>query len=152
MKRLKGILSIILLTSILLVTGCSNKKSISADEFKQKLEEKQYTIIDRTDNFNDGTKVYSATNPNNSHQIVFYEFSNNDTAINFYDQNKSSFEESKGSGYNDSSISLANYSKYTLETSNEYKVISRIDNTLIIFNVNKSEKAAVKKVIEELGY
>lgn len=155
MKRFKSLLFSLLLVSVLLVTGCGNKTAITSEDFKQKMEEKQYSVDDLTAMFDDSfnmNKVYVATNSDTTYQISFYELKDSDTAANFYEENKKDLEDNKGTGYVDSSVNLNNYSKYTLETNDEYKLLSKIDNTVIILNVKKNYKDEVNSIIKELGY
>lgn len=155
MKKFKGLLFTLLFVSVLLVTGCGNKTAISADDFKQKMQDKQYSVDDLTNMFEDNSvinKVYIATNSDTTYQIAFYEFNDNETATNFYNRNKEDFESNKGSGYVNSSVELGNSSKYTLEGNGDYKVLSRIDNTLIMLNVKSNYKDTVNAVLKELGY
>lgn len=49
-------------------------------------------------------------------------------------------------------INGKNFQKYTLSTESKYKVISRIDNTVIYLNVDDNYKEEVKNVLKELGY
>lgn len=98
------------------------------------------------------TQVYLAIDDSYKYQIEFYELSDADYASSFYNNNKSIFEESKSSSAVETSVSSGNNSKYTLVTNGKYKVVSRIDNTVIYVNVDDEYKAEVKDLLEELGY
>lgn len=155
MKKLKYLLLPLFIVSILLITGCKDKTAISAEEFKTKMEEKQYSVDDLTNIFVDSVnveKVYIATSSDTNHQIAFYQFSDTSIATNFYEQNKTNYESNKKSASSNTSVELKNYSKYTLKTNDEYKVLSRIDNTVIMLEVNSKYENDVKNILKELGY
>lgn len=138
---------------IFLITGCINKKSISSNEFKNIMKEKGYSIYDATSQFSDYDYVLKAYLALKSdHQIEFYELSDIDNAKSFYKRNKSIFEDSKEDIYSQYNNSIGNHSKYTLKTGGKYKVVSRIDNTVIYLNVDEKYKDSVKDILEYLGY
>lgn len=84
-------------------------------------------------NLNKEKKVYIASGKDSTYQIEF-------------------FESTKGSNSSESSASLKNYSKYVLSTNGKYKVISRIDNTVIYCDIDDNYKSVVKEVLEEIDY
>jgi len=86
------------------------------------------------------------------YQIEFYELSNEENAIDMYATNKIRFETSKGNSSAVTNFDFKNYSKYTLTTNGKYKVLSRIDNTLIYIDVDKDYKDIVKDLLKEIGY
>ena len=156
MKKFKNVISLIVcFIAVLTVTGCKDKKSITADEFKNTMESNDYIVQEATDQFSEYDyvkKVYIALSSDSSYQIEFYQLSDEDYATSFYNNNKSIFEKSKSSKNSETSVSMANYSKYTLQTNGKYKVISRIGNTAIYLNVDTEYKADVKSILKELGY
>lgn len=156
MKKFKNVISLIVcFIAVLTVTGCKDKKSITADEFKNTMESNDYIVQEATDQFSEYDyvkKVYIALSSDSSYQIEFYQLSDEDYATSFYNNNKSIFEKSKSSKNLETSVSMSNYSKYTLQTNGKYKVISRIGNTAIYLNVDTEYKADVKNILKELGY
>ena len=138
---------------IFFMTGCFNKKSISSNEFKSIMSEKGFDVQDATKQFSDYDYVkrtYIALN--DDFQIEFYELSDEEKAKGFYETNKSIFESSKESGYSQFNNSVGNHSKYTLKTGGKYKVVSRIDNTVIYLNVLEEYKDEIKDILKDLGY
>ena len=134
MKRVKQFLiGLICIVVLFTLTGCVKKTAITSDEFKNKM-------------------VYIAINKDSTYQIEFYELSNKDYASNFFNNNKKTFEDSKSSGSTETSVSIGNNEKYTLTTKGKFKVVSRIDNTVIYLNVNDNYKSSVKDVLKDLGY
>ena len=78
--------------------------------------------------------------------------SDNDYASSFFNNNKKTFEDSESSGSTETSVSVGNNEKYTLTTNGKFKVVSRIDNTVIYLNVDDNYKSSVKNVLKDLGY
>ena len=97
-------------------------------------------------------QVYIAISSDSTYQIEFYELSDSDYASSFFNNNKKTFEDSKSSGSAETSVSAGNNAKYTLTTNGKFKVVSRIDNTVIYLNVDDDYKSSVKDVLKDLGY
>ena len=131
------------------------KTAISASDFKSTMEDKDFYITDAKSQFSGADyieHVYVAVSEDYGYQVEFYEMTDEDDAVSFFNDNKEIFEDSKGSGSSETSTSLKNYSKYTLSTNGKYKVVSRIDNTVIFLNVDDEYKDEVKDLLNELGY
>lgn len=164
MKRTSKItITIIIAVIVIAVIGVGavfinlnkKKKSITAADFKSSMEQKGYNIIDANSQFSEYDYVkqaYIAASSDYSFQIEFYELADENYAIGFYNNNKSRFESQKGKIFAETSVSLKNYSKYTLSTDNKYKVVSRIDNTVIYVDVDDDYKKTVKAILDKLGY
>lgn len=165
MRGLKKVLLIVILsTFIFMITGCgnkngvlvnNNKKALTADGYKSKMEDKGYTVIDASDQvsqYDYVKKLYIALNADRTYQIEFTEFSDNDNAIAFFENNKKNFEDAKGDSSEYTKVKLGNYDKYTLLTNGEYNVVARIDNTTIYLNVDEEYKNDVQSTLKDLGY
>ncbi len=154
--NLKKILLVLLLVfCTTLTTGCGNKKAITTDDYKSKMESKDFTVQDATSQFSNYEYVEQALialEKSGSYQIEFYRLSDNDNAVSFFNNNKTTFENSKSSGAVETSVSLGNNDKYTVTTNGQYKVVSRIDNTVVYLDVSDKYKSEVQKVLKDLGY
>lgn len=131
------------------------KTPMTANEFKTFMQENGFTVSDVTSQYSkyDYVKqIYVAVANNSSYQIEFYEISDNKYARMFYNNNKTIIESSKGSISSHVNINMGNYSKYALSSDNKYKVIARIDNTVIYLNVDSDNKDEVKELLKEIGY
>ena len=140
---------------IFLLTGCGNKTALTSEDFKSKMEGNSFVVQDATSqmaSYDYITQVYLAIDDSYKYQIEFYELSDADYASSFYNNNKSIFEESKSSSAVETSVSSGNNSKYTLVTNGKYKVVSRIDNTVIYVNADEDYKTEIKDLLKELGY
>ena len=137
------------------ITGCGNKKALTASDFKSKMETNGYIVQDATSQMSEYDyiqQVYIAINSDYTYQIEFYELSDNDYAARFFNNNKSIFEDSKSSGAVETSVNIGNHAKYSLTTDGKFKVVSKIDNTVIYLNVDEDYKSSVKDVLKDLGY
>lgn len=150
------VIVVILIAIIGIVFANLNKEkiSITAESFKSSMEQKGYRITNANSQFSEYDyvkQVYIASSSDYSFQIEFYEFTDENYAMSFYTNNKSIFEASKGNSA-ETSVSLKNYSKYTLSSNGKYMVVSRIDNTAIYVDVDDNYRDTVKAILDELGY
>jgi len=141
---------------LFVVTGCGEKTALTSAEFKTKMEAKDFTVHDASDQEDFAgidwiKKVYVALDKNRNFKIEFYEITTAEKATAFFDNNKQIFEESKGNAAV-TDVAVGNHAKYSLTSEGKFKVISRIDNT-VIYSVNDSEfKDNVNEVLKDLGY
>ena len=147
------VIAVIVVVAVLVICAvlifAKDKTVLTAEEFKTQMEEKGYIVEDATyqstsDDHID--QIYEATSQDNGYKIEFYVFENIEYAKMFYDVNKDAFEDTISSGY------LKNYSKYSLSSNNKYKVLSRVENTVIYVNENIAYTDAIKNLLNEIGY
>ena len=145
---------ILLLVASLLLTGCTTKEVISAEDFKFVTEEYGYTVQDDTESYQMQTsfeKVLIATKKDDIYQIEYYEFSDEETAIQIYENQKMTIEgTSEVSSHK--SIEAMNYDKYEQTSDINYGVVVRVENTLIHAIVNIEHKKEIQKILEKLNY
>ena len=140
---------------LVLLTGCALKQKEPIDDeiFSRVMTNEGFKVVDVEQQFEQyGYFEDSYVATNNNYQIEFYELENEKNAIEFYNTNKSIFESQKSAVDVYSSIDLKNINKYTSTTDNEYKVISRIDDTVIYLKVDKKYKDEVNHILSKLGY
>ena len=148
------LVGIVLITSFFM-TGCTDKTALTAEQFKNTLENKGYAIEDATEQmaqYDYITKVYIAIDKSKRYQIEFYTFTSDKYAEGFYNTNKSIFEKSKSSGVIELTVSIGNNSKYTLATGGKYKVISQIDNTAIYIDADNDYKKPLQDLLKSIDY
>jgi len=154
-KILAIVLVMVTLCSALCFAGCSEKISLTAEDFKTAMEARGCTVVDATEQlseYEEITRVYIALLGDGDHQIEFYETSTAEAAQRLYAGNKGIFEESIVGASAQSSSSAANYNSYRLTADGYYKVLSRIDNTMIYVNSPEEYKGEIKDILESLGY
>ena len=150
----RALLCTIVLFSVFILTGCT-KKAITADDFKEKMEDKNYTVKDVTSQFSSSDsmkKAYIAIKSDKSFQIEFFNLKDVDSAISMYNLNKQDFEDKKGNNSLNTNIDGKNYSKYVLVTNGKFQVVCRVEKTLLYLNVPSKYEKEVKEIIEYLGY
>lgn len=147
----KGLLVICISMMVLLFVGCSSKTAISDEDFRTKLEAQGFEMFDATEQFGDQAKSVTVA-MNENYQIEFYVMPSVADAEESYNLNKDNLEEAKGSASVNTSVSMANYSTYTLSTSEGYAVVSRVDDTFIYCNVDAAYKSDVEQIVKDLGY
>ncbi|MBR2704256.1 MAG: hypothetical protein IKE91_02185 [Clostridia bacterium] len=156
-KTLKVLLVLIIfLTSLFCFAGCGKKKTAkTADEFYSIMTEKKFVIKDSKSEYsshNEIVRSYVAAPSDLSYQIEFLELDSDASAKNMFASNQRIFQDTSSSNKAESSVSVSNYAKYTLESNGKYKVISRIDNTLVYVDAEIKYKDDVNKLLDELGY
>lgn len=155
-KTLSFILLIaISLTSLFFFSGCEKKKTaLTADEFYSKMEKKNFVIKDSKSEYsthNEIIRSYVAAPADLSYQIEFIELDSDSSAKNMFSSNQRIFQDTSSPKI-ESSVSKSNYTKYILEVDGKYKVISRIDKTIVYVNADIKYKDDVNTVLNDLGY
>ena len=155
MKKLTRIVVLLVLICIF-ITGCGNKKALTAAEFSDKMSaENKYLVYDATNQFSNYDyikKVYIVADKDANYQLEFYELDSTENAISFIKSNRKTFENAKGKSSVESEVEIANYYKYTLKSNKKYKVLSRIDSTAVYVDVDETYKDQIDKILEEIGY
>lgn len=156
MKKFRNVLMFsICLFVFIFVTGCGNKTPLTAAQFKSTMEDKGYIITDATSQFTSYEYIkaaYIASSSDYKYQIEFYVLSSNEYSASFFSYNKSIFEDEKTSKAIETTLSAGNYSKYTIEDDSKYKVVSKIDTTVLYSNVDKTYKENVKTILKDINY
>ena len=138
-----GVVLVLILGGVAKVLSLNTEKeSMTASGFKTMMEGKGFTVSDATSQFAEFDYIkqaYVAVSSDYSYKIEFYELSNDEYATGFYNNNKEIFKSSKDNASIETSVALKNYAKYNLTTGKQYKVVSRIDNTVIYLNVDLSD-------------
>jgi len=152
-KKIKTLMLVVL---VVLISACSSKKeAIDVDRFKEVMRDNSYYVVNSKEQFSEYDYIiesYIAINSDKTFQIEFYKLSDVDNSIAFYNYNKDIFDASKTSNSVYTDINLNNNSKYTLTTDDSYKVLSRIDDTVVYVNTNKEHKDDIKSILKKIGY
>ncbi len=148
---MKRVLKVFLVAFVLLsLTGCSDKKAISEEDFNSKLAKLDYFVNDITEYMEDNNvkSVYTANN--NKIQLEFYTFKTKELAEKAYENNKKIFMENKD--YEGKEKTSDSYKRYTQETDLNYNFVELVDNTVLYASVNPEYKNLLNKAISEIGY
>lgn len=144
--------------TFIVIFGAVNKerKSITAEEFLSKMQEKGYIVADVASQFEQYEyvkKAYVAAPNDYKYKIEFYELEDNDGAVMFYNINKAIFESKKGNIVNiETTNNFKNGAKYVLKSNEKYNTITRINNTAMYVSIDEENEKEVKELIKELGY
>ena len=149
------ILALVIIGGMFFKSAIQPKTSITASDFYNIMSQKNYTVQDATNQFASYDyikKVYLAQDSNAKYQIEFYEVADEATSVTFFENNKSIFENSKGNSSSSGYLNGVNFSTYSVTANNKYKGLSRINNTIIYYDVDSTYKNDVENVLKELGY
>lgn len=153
MKKFKILMLMVL---VVLVSACDSKKeAIDDEEFRRIMTDEKFEIVNVEKQFEQYGYVdeaYVALEENNNYQIEFYELEDENYAKSFYENNKKIFQASETDSSIYTNVDLTESNKYTLTTDTEYKVLSRIDETVIYLNADKEYKKEVQSILKKLGY
>lgn len=157
MKNLKKLFLVAtLFISILVLSGCTNKKPISASDFYTKMKQKNFVLTDATSQFSAYDyvkKVYIAQSPDLKYQIEFYEMSDDNHATDFYNNNRKIFETSLGNVVkNKLDLNSGTVSKYRATSGGHFMALTRINNTVLFVRVSEEYGKAASSIIKSLGY
>ncbi len=157
MKISKKVISL-LVASVLAfsLAGCgiANRTAISSDKFTSVMEDNKYTVEESSDvaDTYKADKAFYAYNDDSSVVLIFMEFGSAADAKAAYDSLKTDLDSIKTDSSKSSEKIVANYSKYVVENSDEFGVISRTDNTIVCADVTTGDKSEITSVLKELGY
>lgn len=163
MKKIKRILTIIIIVfCTFIMTGCGEKKVITAEHFINYMQEKGFDAVDLIDNLSyplTGAKnaCYSTNNAQNT-TLSFIVFDNQENAKHYYESTVTDFASDANERYDTSEDDVkitdykkANYEKYILQTNHSYISVTRVDNTVLAVQTTANKKALMGYV-DELGY
>ena len=138
----------------------NDKKAISAEEFKNIISEKNFTINVPKDLWTD--EIIEQANIENGYftreiedeeyRINFFEFKDENSALYlYYKQIYTTRNESNGN-IAETSVKSMNHTKYTAMVNGKYEVMSRIGNTAVWGTINVNEKQKLIDFLDEIGY
>ena len=143
----------IILLIILFLTGCGDvKQPLNKETFKQKLEQKGFTVVEKPiDANNNPTKIetyYIATPPEITYQFDIIIYTNESSALATYARIRENFG---GKGYHNE-LNVGNFSKYTQICNDQYSVVSRVGSTVLHTHVDNKYRDEVNNILKEIGY
>ena len=129
-----------------------NKNFITAKQFITMMEKEEFETekIDTSeiDGEFDIKEAYRAENED--YGFEFYTFNNVSDAEDFYNYYQMKFDANSSSKrFN---ISGGNYSTFTIVSGGKYRLVERIEETVLIVEAKSSNEKQIKKVLDVLGY
>lgn len=152
-KKISYILTLMIITVAL--TGCGKKKAITVDEYKDIMSSKLFVVNNAKNNIDEKSSIkdiYVAANTKERYQIEFYVLNSVDSAKEFFSNNKTRFGKQVGKNKVETKSKKGNFEKYTVTSLGQYRLVSRIDNTVIYLDIGESNKKKVDEILKELGY
>lgn len=154
----KILLSILGILMLFTFSACKKeeetRKPITSDSFETVAESIDYETKDvtKTLSSNKGITKAMVARVENKYQIEYYTLDDAEVAQKMYNRNKKRFETQKKSKDKAEEINSNNYSEYKLTTNGKYKLLSKIDNTLLYADVDEQYKDNVINFAKQLGY
>ena len=136
------------------LTGCS-KTSLTTENVKSIASNRGLGVVDVKSQFEGSTQIIEANviqDGTLAWQVEFYVLDNVDNAISMFNTNVVKFEQYETGANAKVTVSGKNYDTYSLTTTDRYRYLSRVDNTLLYADVDINQKDNVKAFVEELGY
>ena len=128
---------------LLFVVGCS-KKELSAESFSKKMSNKDYAVVDISDN---NKKIMLAVG--DYYQVYYYKFSSTKKSKEFIKNEINGLKSKNNIIKKEKSNS---YEKYLISNKNVYTIYSRIDDTCISVSTVKTYSNNVDQLFDYLGY
>ncbi|MBN1775171.1 MAG: hypothetical protein JW817_01755 [Clostridiales bacterium] len=154
-KTMVGIVALLVLFSAASCDMLKDKEPVSEEEFIEAVEDADWDYRVVTDQYDEDDGVETAILAGtDDFKIEFYIVESEEQAERAYANNKDYFENDLPSGgaSSNSTINVANYSRYVTTKGGVFAVISRIGNTFIYVEVGEEYKGEVVPVLENLGY
>ena len=149
---MKKLITIVLSTIIIFsLTGCSNKQALDEASFKDSLESHNYSVT-LTGEVDYEDLKSGAIASKDDVQISFFIFKSVNAAKQYYSDVKSNYVEEVTNNTQEHEENQDNYAKYYIYNNNFYKVVSRIDETIIIVETSPDKKEEITTVLEDINY
>ncbi|HKM34902.1 MAG TPA: hypothetical protein VJY54_09175 [Lachnospiraceae bacterium] len=153
MKTKKIFVSIlVVLTCITCLTGCTQKKPVTLEEFKNVMSSAGFTIVDATDQATGDSITAISLATKEEYQIEFYVFTENKFAASAFIQNQSIFESYESGSTYSLNKEIGNYAYYSLVSDGECYILARVDNTLMYAVADATYKNDITELAQKLGY
>lgn len=144
---------------IMQITG-SDKKEITAEEFKNIISQKNFTINVPKDVYTDEAieqanlenGYFTREIENEEYRINFFEFKDENSALYIYYKEIYTTRNESNGNITEISEKSMNHTKYIAIANGKYQVLSRIGNTLIFGTINLDEKQKLIDLLNEIGY
>jgi len=152
MKR--NIIIVVIIISVFLLTGCSNKRTLNDSKFIDITKNYKLKSKDVSKEFEKIKSIKNVTiaESDDLWQMEFYTFDGRDSAKKMYKSSHSSYKDAKSSSIYADESSSRKYDEYTLVTEENYLHVCRVNNTLLYVSVPIDYKVDAEKVIRALKY
>ena len=150
-KMIALFLCLILLLGMM--TACQKKMPLTAAGFTEIMENAGLEVRDDSDAIDEDSLptavMYAA---GKDYLIEYYAFADSQTAQRCFDSNQKDFDEENPRKTMTVQITSGRYDYYAFTTSDQFYVLTRIENTMVGCITDAQYKQAVLEHIEALGY
>lgn len=146
MKKVIGFLAAVLAAAAVL-TACSARTPISADEFQKAAEDAGYEVAQDT-SYGSNVKSLVASKSDSDTQITFTVFADSSTASQKYASKKKSITVTDEGSIIDSDA----YNKYTAQGGEIYYTLVRMDNTLLFCKGTVAKEDEIDSFVKQIKY
>ena len=156
--RLKNILLVLTIISILVTAGCGikpEKKAITEEVFTTAVEETGLSVNDDTETYSETvgiTKSLYGVKDDRSESYEYYLFRTTDDAGVQFDSLRIQIGGADAKDKIETNVSGTNYSLYKAEVDGLYYHVCWVENTLFFGSSVKENKNAVEKFAKTIGY
>lgn len=142
---------LLILLSVLLLTGCGKKKvSLNDEEFYNIMSENKFQVYDDKENFPYAEHAYVIAEENL--KVVFIEGKRKvDVEGVYVDQCNNVYKQAL-EGYDDTKKSGSNWSTLKLTDANNYYYVSLVDNTYLYIEGSLDKEVRINRIIDLLKY
>lgn len=157
MKKAVRSISLALITSLMAVflTSCSKTPS-DADAFRALAEKKGYNVYDVTAQYINAPQIKKAivvAPKDKSFQIEFYIITDRNSAKELFQAQSEVMDGAVGKSWSGDVSNGNNYAKRTVNTDEQFMVLSYIENTMLYVPLTDKEyKKSVETFISEFKY
>ncbi len=148
---MKKIFLMFFILAIFMISCKLNKEPLSSEKFESIMKKNGFSIesVVTPQLQNSGIKeILIAKNDN--YQIEFYTTDDSDKAIILFNINKEKFMLSKGNGTIETSKTIGNQSRYSLKANSKFKLLSRVENTLIYIDAPSEYEKSIKEILKNM--
>lgn len=128
---------------------------LSSEDFASIAQECGYTINDITDTMESYSyiqKAVMAVSEDSTYEVEYYEFTDESSAFNFFDNKESAIYMAIGSKGTYDDTETDEYAKYYGTSDTLYCTVFKIGNTVVCADVKIENKEKLDNVLEKLGY
>ena len=152
MKRI--ICAVLVLVLALSLVACSPREVISAEEFVSRMEGAGHTVEDFTSLLggDDSGATAAFIADCGAFETEFFVFETEAQAQAIYNQIQREFENMRGNVSSHTEVNVSNYSRFRQTSDGMFKVVSRVENTMVVVVTDSDNQSDVDAVLDLLGY
>jgi uncharacterized protein YcfL len=155
MKKIIKLMTIIIVVSTFVVTGCGNKKVATIEDFESVVKDAGLTLLESDVDVDEKTlsDIGTAYSTDLDVMAMFYVYTSKDAAIKDYEETMDTINTSSNT-----TVSMGNYNTFegTLKdetlSSYDYIYVSRVEDTIFMVISSSDKKDDAKAIAKKLGY